>query len=250
VRLEPADLVNARADLADVRVIDAEGRQWPYLLERDVVTSTVPLVMASANREGRQARYVLAPSSQPLRMQGIELDVDAGFVDRPFTLTATDGDAARTLASGRLRRSAGERGPLQIPFADTRAAQLELVVVSGDEAPLAVSAARALAPISELYVPAPPGTYALLVGDAEARVPQYEIASVREAVLALPAVDAVTDPGGPNPSYSSGAVAAQRIAEGRLLPRIAVWVVLVLAVVVLTLLTLRLVRKDGPASAS
>jgi len=87
----------------------------------------------------------------------------------------------------------------------------------------------------------------LLVGDAEARTPQYEIASVRDTVLALPAVEAVTEAGGPNPSFSSGAVTARRIADGRFLPRIAVWAVLVLAVAVLTLLTLRVVRKDGRA---
>jgi hypothetical protein len=247
VRLDVADLVAAQPDLADLRVVDGNGRQWPYLLERDALIATVPLETTQANREGRQARYALVPRWRPLRLAGLEIEVDAGFVDRPFTLVGRDeADVERPLAGGRLRRAAGVRDPLRVAFADTRVTELVLVVENGDEAPLALTTVRALCPLSELYVAAPAGDYALLAGDPEADAPQYEIAGLRSSVLGVAAVDAATQPGGPNPAFSRGAATARHIAGGRVLPRLAVWIVLVLAVVVLTLLTLRLVRRDGP----
>jgi hypothetical protein len=94
-------------------------------------------------------------------------------------------------------------------------------------------------------VAAPAGDYALLAGDPDADAPQYEIAALRSTVLAVPAVDVTAERGGPNPAFSSGAATARRIAGGRVLPRLAVWTVLVLAVVVLTILTLWVVRRDA-----
>jgi hypothetical protein len=246
IRLEVGDLVAAQPDLADLRIVDGDGQQWPYLLERDAVVATVPLETAQAQREGRRARYAFAPAWKPLRLDGIEIEVDAGFVDRPFTLVGRDEiGVERPLAGGRLRRAAGGRDPLRVTFADTRVTELILVVEDGDEAPLAITTVRALCPLSEVYVAAPPGDYALLAGDSEAAAPQYEIAGLRSSVLGVPAVDATTKPGGPNPVFSRSAATARHIAGGRVLPRLAVWIVLVLAVLVLTLLTLRLVRSDG-----
>lgn len=246
VRLQVADLAAARPDLADLRVVDSEGRQWPYLLERDAVLATVPLETTRVERGDRETRFTLSPGDHPLRLAGIELDVDAGFVDRPFTLVARDeAGKERTLAGGRLQRAAGVRDALSVSFADTRVTGLTLVVRNGDEAELAVSAVRAICPLSELYVAAPPGSYGLLAGDPEADAPQYEIAGLRSTVLALPAVDVTTDAGAANPEFSRSAATARHLAGGRVLPRIAVWIVLIAAVVVLTLLTLRLVRREG-----
>jgi hypothetical protein len=246
VRLDTADLAAAQPSLSDLRIVDGEGRQWPYLLERDAVTAAVPMQMQQAGLEARQARYTLVPSPRPLRLNGIEIDVDAGFVDRPFTLTGTDADGKEhTLAGGRLQRATRSNPPLRIAFADLRATELVLAVQNGDEAPLSITAVRAFSPLSELYVAAPAGDYALLAGDPDADAPQYEIAALRSTVLAVPAVDVTVERGGPNPAFSSGAATARRIAGGRVLPRLAVWTVLVLAVVVLTVLTLRVVRRDA-----
>ncbi|MBI5504458.1 MAG: hypothetical protein HY899_06630 [Deltaproteobacteria bacterium] len=246
VRLDVADLVAAQPDLADLRVVDAGGRQWAYLLERDAVVASVPLETTPAKNEGRRSRYALIPRWRPLRLSGIEFEIDAGFADRSFTLLGRDEKGAEhRLADGRLRREASAGESVRVAFGDTRVTELALVVENGDEAPLSLSAVRALAPLSELYVAAPPGEYGLLAGDPDADAPQYEIAGLRSTVLGVSAVDATTEPGGPNPAFSRGAAAAHRIAGGRVLPRLALWIVLVLAVVVLTLLTLRLVRRDG-----
>jgi hypothetical protein len=249
LRLEPADVVQAQPSLADLRIVDGEGRQWPYLLERDALVVAEPLEMTRSGPDDREARYTLVPRWRPLRVDGLEIEVDATFVDRPFTVVGRDESGTeRPLAGGRLRRAAGTAGPLRIAFADTRLTELTLVVYNGDEAPLRLTGVRALCPLAELYVAAPPGDYALLAGDADAAAPEYEIAGMRATILAAPAVDVVTGPGGPNPGFSRGATTARRIAGGRLLPRAAVWIVLVLAVVVLTGLTMRVVRREGPSS--
>jgi hypothetical protein len=51
-----ADLAAAQPSLSDLRIVDGEGRQWPYLLERDAVTAAVPMQMQQAGLEARQAR--------------------------------------------------------------------------------------------------------------------------------------------------------------------------------------------------
>jgi len=220
------------------------GRQWPYLLERDVVTAWEPLAV-TRSIDGRRARYALVPRLRPLRLSAVEIDLGAGFVDRPFTLTARDpAGNEHALAGGRLVRSARASDATRIGFADTRVDRVELSIDNGDEAPLAVTRARARTPLSELYLPAPAGDYLLLAGAPELDAPQYEIARARAALLAVAAVDVHAGAGGPNPEYSAGASAAHRLAEGRLLPRLAVWAVLLLAVVVLTLLTLRATRRE------
>lgn len=53
--LEPEDLAVTRGDLADVRVVDEKGNQWPYLVERDA---------EMAGTEARSATADLKPSAQ------------------------------------------------------------------------------------------------------------------------------------------------------------------------------------------
>src|SRR5256712_6453027 len=112
LRLRAEDVAHARPDLADVRVVDAAARQWPYLLEPDAAQEWQPLEIASPLRRERASRYRLGLPVSPIRLDQIVLDTDTPFFDRAFRLTATMEDKREsTLAQGRLVQRIGKPRP-------------------------------------------------------------------------------------------------------------------------------------------
>src|SRR5208337_3651364 len=49
VHLGPEVQAAAKPDLADVRIIDEDGHQWPYLLDRDADSELVAATVSSEN---------------------------------------------------------------------------------------------------------------------------------------------------------------------------------------------------------
>jgi len=244
LRLRAEDVAHARPDLADVRVVDAAARQWPYLLEPDAAREWQPL--ESPLRRERASRYRLGLPVALVRLDQIVLDTDTPFFDRAFRLTATLEDKReRTLAQGRLVQRIGKPRPVSVDFPPARVVALELVVQDGDDAPLEFRAARARLVLPELFLAAPAGDYFLLVGDPKASAPSYELSRVRDVVLAVSSAPVEAKASGPNPDYSRARLAIER--RGDLVPQVLLWSVLVAAVVVLTALTLRLARSGGDA---
>ncbi|HSL82212.1 MAG TPA: hypothetical protein VLF66_05515, partial [Thermoanaerobaculia bacterium] len=240
LRLDPADVARARADLADLRIADAEGRQWAYLLEEAAATEPVALQVAGPETEDGVSRYELTPPHRPATLEGLTLEVDAPFFDRPFTLTAVRDGEERRLAGGRLALPPRDPRPVEVAFPETRLDRLVLTVEDGSDAPLAIASAAGRAPLPELYFTAPAGAYALLLGNPDAAAPRYELARVRDVVLAVSAGAAEAGPIEKNPAYRPGA----RWLTGSGLQRTLLWAALLLAVAGLAVLTLRLARRE------
>jgi hypothetical protein len=246
VQLAAADVARARPDLGDVRVVDAGARQWPYLLRADAARAWETLAVGSAERRRGTSQYRLQLPVAPLTLDQLVLESDSAFFDRAYRLTARDpDDTEMMLAAGRLALRAERPRPVTIAFPPTRVTALELAVEDGDEAPLAFRAARARAIAPELFLVAPPGDYTLLVGDPAATAPRYELERVRDVILAVSSGDASAGDLTANPDYSVRA----RLAGGERFSQIILWTVLVAAVVILALVTLRLAkgeRATGP----
>ncbi|APR77247.1 Hypothetical protein A7982_02594 [Minicystis rosea] len=243
VRLGPDVLAAARADLADLRVVDSASRQWPYVLRTSVEREEVALRVDLARERGR-SRYTLALPVAPAAVETLTIRVDRAFFDRPYRLlgeASSDGSAdpsrSMTLASGRLSRAAGGPESIDIAFAPARLVSMILVVDDGDDAPLPLTSARATLPLAELRVVAPAGAYTLLAGDAGVEPPRYEMARLRDRILAAEAPAGVLGPLDYNPRH-------QRAALGSGAQQVALWAVMGLAVVVLVGLTLRLSRRE------
>jgi hypothetical protein len=244
--MAPEDVAHARADLADVRVVDSESRQWPYLIEHNALTETVLLRIESEEHRDGTSTYALALPVAPLRIAGIVLEADAPFFHRPYRLLAGDGEAADGLVSrGRLVKDGRNPKPVRISFAPEHIEALELTVEDGDDAPLAFRSVRAALRLPELFLAAPAGDYVLLVGNPEATPPRYELEQVRDVVLAVSSNPARTGELEPNPSYSVRARFTAGGSPTELLQRVIVWGVLLVAVAVLGLLTLRVARRDS-----
>jgi hypothetical protein len=245
VRLRPEDLAVLSEDLSDLRVIDDDARQWPYLVEREAAVEHVPLTVAGPERRDRTSRYDLSPPVSPLAVDRILLETGAGYFDRAFTLEAEPADGPRrAIARGRLARPIGDPRAASIDLAPARVVSLHLAIEDGDDAPLAFQSVRARVLLPEVYLTAPAGRYELLMGAAGQSAPRYELERVREVVLAVQA--ATVEPGAlaANPDYSLGA----RLKGRGLRQTILLWGALIAAVVILGGLTLRLARRE-PTSA-
>ena len=243
LRLEPDDLAVLRDDLADLRVADESSRQWPYLLDRDAATDLAPLSVTGPRAEGAgRSSYDLVPRTAPLRVERIVLEVDGGFFDRGFVLEGrVAGGGDETLARGRLARPPGERRPVLVDLRAARVLSLKLTIDDGDDAPLAIRAARARVTLPEIYLTAPAGRYLLLMGSGAPEAPRYELERVRDVVLAVRAAPIDAAPVEANREISLRG----RLGTPLLRQKLLLWAVLVGAAVVLAGLTLRLARRDN-----
>jgi hypothetical protein len=243
LRLAPEDLAALRADLADLRIVDAGSRQWPYLVERQAESTEVTLAAAATSRD-QATTYRLSTGVFPLTLDRLVVDTDVPFFDRPFRLSGNvDGGATAVLAQGRLARTTPDPAPVAIELPSARVTSLELRIEDGDDAPLAVRAIRARCPVPYVFVAAPAGSYMLLAGGEESAPPRYELERVRDVILAVDAGDVRTEPLQKNPDFR----VSSRFTRGRGPQQAILWIAIVAAVVVLAAITLRLARQ-GPAS--
>jgi hypothetical protein len=244
LEIAPEDLAVLREDLGDLRVADERSRQWPYLVGVDSAVRSVPLRVEGPVRDDRASRYTLSLPVAPLRIERLVLDPDARFFDRGFRLEGRLVDGERvTLAAGRLLRPAGDPRPVTLDLDPARAESLELTVEDGDDAPLVFRSVEARVPVPELFLAAPEGEYALLLGAPDETAPRYELERVRDVVLAVDAAGAEAAALQDNPDFSLGA----RLHGQGTGQRVLLWVVLIGAVVLLGALTLRLARREPAA---
>ncbi len=248
LRIEPADLAVLSDGLSDLRVADDASRQWPYLLEREAATDLVPLeVERPKSRDGR-SRYALRLPVSPMRLDRLILDTGAGFFDREFSLEASTTDKKKeekTLLRGRLTRPVDDPRPVSIDVPPVRLTSIDLVVEDGDDAPLEFRSAQARVVLPEVFLTAPEGRYALLLGAPDHDPPRYELERVRDVVLAVQAAPIAAGPLESNRDYSLHArLKGQGYRQTAML-----WIALSAAVVVLVLLTLRLARRESPPAA-
>jgi hypothetical protein len=237
------DLAAARADLADLRVVDEHGRQWPFLVDdKDVVPQVVTVERPRPSSDKGRTRYELGLPVAPLPIGRIDLDIAEGFFDREVAIVAHDeAGRERRVDGGRLTRKLGSHGPVQLGFPLPRMSAVALEVVDGGDAPLTIERARLHIPTSALALAAVAGRYRLLLGDPEQEAPSYELRALDELIGQLDPAPVTAEPLAANPQFSRGA----RLRSGGARDRMLVWVVLGAAVIVLGLLTLRMARSEG-----
>lgn len=240
LQLSVEDLAEARPDLADIRILDGEAKQWAYLLERGDARETRSLALLETITKDGESIYRIGLPVEDVTLSRLTLSFPEPFFDREFSLEGILGKERRTLATGRLERRIGDPRPVVVPFSATRLDALELSVVDGDDAPLALTAVEARLPVADLFFAGPEGVYTLLLGNPEDSPPRYELERVRDVVLAVASGDAVASSLEENPAFSS----RSRLATVKGAQQILLWSVLGAAVLLLTFLTFRLARKE------
>jgi hypothetical protein len=241
VVLDPADLTVARSDLADLRIVDAQSKQWPYLIEPSAGEQWITSTRWTRDRRGRSTHYRFRFDNDPVLFDHVRLASPESYFDRPFRLLVSPPEGQDTVPlQGRLVHGAAQMPGTDLTFElpATRAKSIELVVDDGENASLELASFQIRVPLPVLYLAAPPGTYSLLLGQPEAVAPVYDLERVRDMVLTMVSAPAAVLPVQANPTFSRQA----RLASGRGPQQILLWVVLGLAVVALGGITLRIAR--------
>ncbi len=191
----------------------------------------------------------LGRSAIPLA--AVELFFKDGFYTRPATLLVPDRRAPhgkRVLHQATLRasrRTSGPSEPQTFELGDLRTPAIGLEIDDGDNAPLTLTQADAVVWVPRLTFKAAAGTYRLLFGNADAAAPTYDLAALRQDVLAysaIPLEPAALQPPAPNADYARGARDVLSGLEGGPL----LWGLLAFSVVALLWLT-RVILKSPPS---
>jgi hypothetical protein len=245
LHLEPADLAVLQADLADLRILDEEGRQWAYLSQQRARTVFSPLALVDNSRDDRISHYEIEVPDGPLALDRIEIETNAPFFDRVFALRGHLEDGGETLlASGRLVRRTGDPRPSTITVEPVRVIRLDLEISDGDDAPLDILEVVARSSVPDIYTAAVAGEYTLLLGYPDAAAPVYELEQIRSTILAVPAGMITAGELEPNPDFSP----ASRLSRSGGAQQFLLWGVLGLAVIVLVIVTLRAARQEARQS--
>ncbi len=105
--------------------------------------------------------------------------------------------------------------------------------------------AQGVVRVPRLAFKAAPGAYRLLIGNAQAQPPRYDIASLRKEILAYSPVAVEADPIETNAAFRRGA----GDYLGDVPPSLLLWGAILGAVAVLLLLTVRILRTSSAPSS-
>lgn len=177
-----ADALAHSHDLDDLRVINFNGNQIPYIYEPRSSPVVVPLPIPQRTRDGSRSIYHFAFPFETLpRSAKLELTTPARVFERNVTLRHD----ARELQQ-QLWNSPDPDRPAPPMVLDCAVNDVDVVIDEGDNAPLPIAAARLYFPGYALRFTAPGGPLTLLYG-ASIPPPHYDLALVATRLLAEPA---------------------------------------------------------------
>lgn len=253
VRLDPAALAHSRLD--DVRIVDAQGRQVPYLLEQlDEPTEVVlPAPQAVSGRVNASQWYGAGAASASVYLlrlphtglpdASLRLTTSARVFSRDVGVIMREPrrDAVSDEGVDRAARAPWQHDdpdspapPLEIPLAGRlRTDSLYLLLNDGDNQKLPLTSAALLLPSYRLRFFREPGaSLTLLYGRSDLPAPRYDIQLIAPRLLDAPAEEVSAEP-----EHTT------RTTLGRT-PQLVFWGVLGGVVVLLLLLIGRLVRRE------
>jgi len=206
--LDPAALAHSQGPLrrfADIRIVDQNGAQVPYLLESRQarltleipVTKTVPRVPDLAARGGgAHSFYLINLPYEDLPQPALTLETSELIFLRSLELGVQRSPDRRHKAGWfeSLVRTSWQHAnprsappPLEITFPSQRGRELLLIVAEGDNQPLPITGARLLLPGWQLRFFRPPGSLRLVYGRADLAEPQYDVARLTPSAMSGPA---------------------------------------------------------------
>ena len=247
---------------ADLRILDGQSRQLPYLLERRdeplaITLAIAPVTTVSApelKQSGSRSRSVYAVTLPFANLPAGRLVVETtasvfqrtvriGFERAPDRQRRDASFDVRAAETWRRADDLAAPRPLTLPLDAGPDTDLRLVIDEGDNAPLPISAVRLLLPSYRVRFYAPAGTATsstrLVYGRSDLQAPQYDLALLAPRVMGAAATEA---------SLASPSAAAPTAASQFVSPR-TFWIVLAAAVLVLLALIVRLISGTDNTAA-
>ncbi|HUP46614.1 MAG TPA: DUF3999 family protein [Thermoanaerobaculia bacterium] len=189
-----AGVIAESRELADVRLVDADDRQVPFIVEQRNEPLLVEVIVPKRVEDGTESVYGLEmPYGTLPSGSRLVLEAESGVFERRVTLTdQIDGSRdPRLLASAVWRHADPDREPppLTVNLPRRVAAVLELRIDEGDNAPLPIRGARLILPSFALRFIHPGTPLTLLYGNPAASTPQYDLALIAPRLFREPAAE-------------------------------------------------------------
>jgi hypothetical protein len=184
-----AHVLSASRGLRDLRILDRENRQIPYLLEQRDGPLSLPLTLPVRQAKGRTSVYVLDLTQPGLRDGCLVLETKSRVFSRTVRLFEEGpGGAERVLAEGLWSHDQPESEPpsLQLGFPGAEGRRIVLTLDEGDNQPLPIAHATLLLPGWRLRF-FHPGQGLTLVYDRDLDGPHYDLALLADRLRAAPA---------------------------------------------------------------
>lgn len=235
-------------DFRDLRLVDGQGLQWPYVLHETTATLPVALTSATAAVSGHSA-WTFSTGG---RVQSFTLIPPAGvpYFSRNATLTfAGEGLRPVQVWSGWLTSNPSERGVrtelvLTLDGKSRGVGTYTLDLDDGGDAPLSDLSFEAVVKVPQLTALLAAGDYRAVWGVPTLRTPRYDVERVAEVLQELRTTPHEAERTEANPAF----IAPTLLERTGGATRWVFWAVLALAVLVLGGLTVRVARADPGTS--
>jgi hypothetical protein len=221
-------LAATRTGIPDLRFVDAQGRQLPYLLRQDPLGQSKRELQR--HREEQGAKSVITVPLDPAGLPALRLVLHSERTNFQRQVQVFDGPIDSGILLARSAWDGAEEGPsrLVVDLSSQLGAQLTIVVDNGDNPPLPLDGIELITRGASawLALPASGGVMAAY-GHATLAAPRYDLQLLREQVLTQPVQQASLG----TPSILEPPP-AEPPKKGLLLAAVAVLTALLLALIV------------------
>lgn len=176
-------MADAVEGMADLRLIDAEGRQIPYLLRQRPVDAELGTLEFTRTEQGsrsvlRAALPLAGEKEDGPPISSVRISTTAPVFSRTITLSRVRG---ATLEPMRVYTWSGSERPTTLSIEVGQPVGRELVVTidNGDDPPLPVDSLSASVRSMELVASLPEGGARLVYGDRQLDPPDYDLSLLR-----------------------------------------------------------------------
>lgn len=189
------DVLARSRDLADVRVVDQQSRQVPYIVEHRDAPLRIALAVPQRVDAGRSlSRYRLRLPYDTLPGSiHLVITTSARVFERTVRVVRTAderrGREEAEIAQAQWRNSDPETAAAPLTFDVTLrgTTAIDLLIDEGDNAPLSLSSIDLFLPSYALRFEHPGGALAILYGNNSVAAPHYDLALLAPRILTEPA---------------------------------------------------------------
>lgn len=204
VLLLDADVLARSSELDDVRIIDPQKRQVPYLVEQRAEPLVVRVTPEKIESAPRTSVYRIAMPYDALPGNTkLVLKTSARVFERNVTLRRAAnerrGRTSSDIETKPWRAADPESLPPALTFDFVPAEPLEIVIAEGDNEPLPIASAELLLPAAALRFHHPGTPLFLLYGNPRASAPEYDLALLAPRLFGEPARELTLTQGAPAP---------------------------------------------------
>jgi hypothetical protein len=187
VPLDPEILSATRDDVGDLRVLDARGRQLPYLLGPSGALRTLDGVTENREERGTQSVVHVSLGRGGMPVQSVLIRSPRGDFSREVSLRAASGHGLTWWQQTWTGASEGS-SRLVVPLRRKMPERFSVVIENGDNPPLPLDSVEVTWKRWDLWTVIPAeGGVRVRYGSEDLTAPSYDIARLREYVLAQPA---------------------------------------------------------------